>query len=41
MMLHAKKLGHTHPGISTTAEMGEYIPLKKSMELERNFSLTL
>ena len=34
-------LGYTHPGIVTTTEKGEYIPSKKRMELERNFSLTL
>ena len=26
-------LGHTHPGISTAVDMGEYIPSKKGMEL--------
>ena len=24
-------LGHTHPGISTEAEMGEYSPTKKGL----------
>ena len=36
-----KTLGHAHPVISTTAEMGEYGPYKKGMELESNLSLTL
>ena len=34
-------LGHTNPLMSTAAEMGEYSPSDKGMELERNFSLTL
>ena len=36
-----KTLGHTQPEISTAADMGEYIPPKKGMELESNLSLTL
>ena len=36
-----KNLGHTHPGISTAEDMGEYIPPKKGMELERDSLLTL
>ena len=36
-----KTLGHTHPGIYTAADMGEYSPYKKGMELERNFSFNL
>ena len=35
-----KTLGHTHPGIFTSAEMGQHSPYKKGMELERNFSFT-
>ena len=31
-----KTLGHTHPGISTAAKMGEYTPPKKGMELGSN-----
>ena len=31
-------IGHTHPVISTAAEMGEYITPKKGMEPERNLS---
>ena len=34
-------LGHTHPRISTAAEMVEYSPSKKGMELESNLSFTL
>ena len=34
-------LGHTPPGISTEADMGEYIPPKKDMEPERYLLLTL
>ena len=29
-------LGHTHAGIYNTADMGEYIPPKTYMELERD-----
>ena len=36
-----KTLGHTHPGIYTAAEMGEYIQPNKGVELEMNLSLTL
>ena len=36
-----ENLGHTHHGIYTAAEMGEYSPSKKGVELERNFSFTL
>ena len=36
-----KTLGRIHPGISTSAEMCDYKPPKKDMELERNFSLIL
>ena len=36
-----KNLGHTHTGTSTAAEMGEYSPHKKGMELERDYLLTL
>ena len=36
-----KTLGHTHPGIYTAAEMNEYIPCKKGVELERNLSFNL
>ena len=36
-----KNVGHTQPEISTAADMGEYIPPKKRMELESNLSLTL
>ena len=36
-----KTLVHTQPEISTAADMGEYIPPKKRMELESNLSLTL
>ena len=36
-----KKLGHTHPGIVTPADKGEYKSPNKLMELERNFSFTL
>ena len=36
-----KNLDHTHPGISTAAEMGEYSPFKEGMELESNLPLTL
>ena len=32
-----KTLGHTYPGIYTAAEMGENIPPKKGMELERGY----
>ena len=34
-------LGHKHPRISTTADMDEYIPPKKGMELDRDSLLTL
>ena len=36
-----KTIGHTHTGIYTAAEMGEYSTSKKGMELERNFPFTL
>ena len=34
-------LGHTHSGIYTEADMGEYSPPKKGMESERGYLLTL
>ena len=34
-------LGHTHPVISTAAEMGENGPLKKGMQLKSDSLLTL
>ena len=34
-------LGHTHPGISTAAEMGEYSMPTKGVKLERYSLLTL
>ena len=36
-----KTIGHTHPVIYTAADMGEYSPPKKGMELEMNLSLKL
>ena len=39
MMLHMKCIGHTHPGIYTSAYMGEHSLPKKGMDLERNLSL--
>ena len=33
-------LGNTHPGIYTTADMVEYSPSKKVVELESNFSFS-
>ena len=36
-----KTLGHTHHGIYTASEMGEYSLSKKGMKLERNFSFNL
>ena len=36
-----KTIGHTYPVISTEADMGEYSPPKKWVQLERNLSLTL
>ena len=36
-----KTLGHTHPVISTAADMGEYSPPNKWMELERYSLLNL
>ena len=36
-----KTLGHTHPGTSTAAAMGEYSPHKKRMELEMYSLLTV
>ena len=36
-----KNLGHKNPGIYTVAEMSEYSPPKKGMDLESNFALTL
>ena len=34
-------IGHTHTGIYSASEMGKYIPYKKGMELEGNFSFNL
>ena len=34
-------LGHTHPVIYTAVYMGEYIPSKKGIKLERTFLFTL
>ena len=34
-------LGQTYPGIYTEAEIDEYSPSKKGVELERNLSFTL
>ena len=36
-----KTLGHIYPGIDTESWEGEYIPYKKEMESERNFSVSL